>query len=301
MYPATLIGSARARRNCINRGGLCTREGYTLIELMFVVFIIALVLSIAMPSLMPAMLSSQLEGSARHLANYGRSVIAYSALNHEPVTVRVDLANGEYYCLKWSEEDLAIQSGLQSAGLSGIEGKNDMGLTRDPNKQADGLSTGTGSEMTIQELMSVGTPEDLEFQRDEVQYELDQIFQRSLIAQARNVPTESVVSDVDPLLQKEFSLTLEGKEEQREEVQDALIEHGYLPPDIVIESILLNGQEVSEGPIDIEVTPIGLSQSVSFFLRGAKDEYYTVQWDPITGGAHLMRGKEAGYAEPALQ
>lgn len=266
---------------------------------MFVTFVIALALSIAMPSLLPAMLSSQLEGSARHLANYGRSVVAYSALNHEPVTVRIDLANGEYYCLNWSEEDLAIRSGMESAGLSGIEGKNSMGLTRDPNKQANGLSTGKTGQMTVQELLSQGTPEDLEFERDAVQYELDMVFHRSLIAQARNVPTQSLL-DVNPLLEQDFSLTLEGKQEQREEVQDALIGHSRVPDDVVIESILLGGEEIAEGVVDIEVTPIGLSQTVSFFLKSARGEYYTVQWDPITGGSHLIRGKEAGYAGPPL-
>ena len=275
-------------------------EGYTLVELMFVVFIIALMLSIAMPRLMPAMLSSQLEGAARHLANYGRSAIAYSALNHEPITVRFDLAKREYYCLKWSEDDLAINSGMESAGLSSIKGKEGIGLSKDPDKTADGLSTGQASEMTIQDIIATGTAEDLEAQRDEVQFELDNAFQRSLIAQARNVPHEDLQGKVDPLFEKDFSLTVEGKEEQRDEIQDSLLEHGYLPDEIAIESILLGNEEITEGTVDVEVTPIGLSQSVSFFLKGPKDEYYTVQWDPITGGAHLMRGKEMANAEPAF-
>jgi hypothetical protein len=186
---------------------------------------------------------------------------------------------------------------MESAGLSGIKGKDNIGLSRDPDKQADGLSTGENRELTLQELMTTGTAEDLEFQRDEVQAELDTIFQRSLMAQAKNVPTESLLNDVDPLLKKDFSLALEGKEEQREELQDSLLEHGHLPDDVVLESILLRGEEIAEGIVDIEVTPIGLNQSVSFFLRGARDEYFTVQWDPITGGAHVMRGKEMANAE----
>ena len=83
-------------------------------------------------------------------------------------------------------------------------------------------------------------------------------------------------------------------------MQDALLDHGYLPDEILIESVLLGGEEISEGTVDVEVTPIGLSQSVSFFLKGPKGEYYTVEWDPITGGAHLARGKEMANAEPGL-
>jgi len=275
--------------------------GYTLVELMFVVFIIALMLSIAMPRLMPAMLSTQLEGQARHLANYGRSAIAYSALHREPITVRFDLAKREYYCLRWSDAELGVASGMESAGLSGIEGKNSMSLTRDPGKQANGLSTGQpGAPMTIQELMTTGTADDLEYQRDDVLFELDTMFQRSLLAQARNVPHETVMGDVDPALKKKFSLATEDEEEQRDEIQDSLLEHGRFPEEVVLESVLLGGELISEGVVDIEIAPLGLGQTVSFILRGDKEEYYTVQWDPITGGAHLMRGKELANAEAGL-
>ncbi|MBM3290143.1 MAG: hypothetical protein FJY92_08340 [Candidatus Hydrogenedentes bacterium] len=290
-----------ARRDAGKRVSARRAAGYTLLELIFVVFIIVLMLSIAMPKLMPAMLSSQLEGQARHIANYGRSAIAYSALHREPVTVRFDLARREYYCLRWSEDELGLQSGMESAGLSGIEGKDRAGLSRDPNKQADGLSTGSpNSQMTIQDLMATGTADDLEYQRDEVLYELDSMYQRSLLAQARNVPQESLLNDVDPLLKKKFSLETREEEELREEIQDTLLEHARLPEEIVIESIMLGGELVSEGVVDIEIAPLGLSETVSFILRGDKDEYFTVQWDPITGGSHLLRGKELGNAEAGL-
>ncbi len=274
-------------------------RGYTLIELMFVVFILALLMSIAMPRLMPAMLSSQLEGSARHIANFGRSAVAYSAMNHEPITVRFDLANREYYSLRWADEQYGLESGMESAGLSGIEGKNRMGLTLSEDKQSNGLSTGTTGDLPIKDLIATGTAEDLEANREEVQYELDRSFERSLIAQARSVPQQSLL-DTDDMLEKDFSLSTEEDEEQREEVQDALLDHGYLPDEIVIESVMLSGELFSEGIVDIEITPIGLSESVAFILRGPKDEYFTVEWDPITGGAHMVRGKEIANVEPPL-
>ena len=274
-------------------------SGYTLIELMFVIFIIAMILSIAMPKLMPAMMSSQLEGQARHLANYGRSAIAYSALHREPITVRFDLANHQYYCLKWSEEDLALKSGMESAGLSGIDGKNNMGLTRDPNKQANGLSTNPSSQMSIQDVMDTGTAEDLEYQRDQVLYELDMMFRRSLVTQSENVPREDQLG-VNPMLQKKFSLATNDQQEQRDELQDSMLEHVALPEPIVVESVMLGGEVFSEGVVDVEIAPLGLSQTVSFVLKGERNEYLTVQWDPITGGAHMVRGKEMANAGPGF-
>ncbi|MCC6154360.1 MAG: prepilin-type N-terminal cleavage/methylation domain-containing protein [Candidatus Hydrogenedentes bacterium] len=279
----------------------CVRDdqGYTLIELMFVVFILALLMSISMPKLMPAMLSSQLEGAARHIANYGRSAVAYSATNHEPIAVRFDLVNREYYCLKWSEDQYGLASGMESAGLSGIEGKNNAGLTLPEDKQANGLNTGTNSDLSIRDLIATGTAEDLEANREEVQYELDRSFERSMIAQARSVPQQSLL-DTDDMLEKEFSLSTEEERDQREEVQDVLLEHGYLPDEIVIESVMISGELFSEGVVDIEITPIGLSEQVAFILKGPKDEYFTVEWDPITGGAHMVRGKEIANVEPAF-
>lgn len=275
------------------------RGGYTLLELMFVVFIIALMLSIAMPRLLPALLSSQLEGAARHLANYGRSAIAYSALNREPITVRIDLQKREYYSLKWMDEQIGLND-MKSAGLSGIEGKNSVGLSKIEGKKDAGLSVDPSNQMTIQDMIIEGDVESLEAQRDEVQLDLDMAFRRSLQAQAMNVPHETVRGDIDPIFKKDFKLTVDGEEEQRDEIADALLGHGYLPEEISIESVLLGGEQISEGTVDVEVTPIGLSQSVSFILKNTRDEYYTVQWDPITGGAHLARGKELANAEPGL-
>lgn len=255
-------------------------DGYTLLELMFVVFLIALMLAIAMPQLMPAFMFSQHEGAARRLANYGRSAIAYSAMHREPITVRFDLANGEYWCLRWNQD--ALDGSI-------------TGDFFDDDDDEKARTTGKETEMDIEELMAVGTVEEIEQQSVEVLHELNRAFQRSLEAQARNVPRDSILGEFDPLFDEQFSLDAKA-EEQREEISDSLLDHGRFPEDIRLESILLNGEEIFEGIVDIEVTPLGLNQSVSFFIKGPREQYYTVVWDPITGGAHLTQGKEASNA-----
>lgn len=256
--------------------------GYTLIELMFVVFLVALVLSIAMPQLMPALAFSQLEGSARHLANYGRSAVAYSALHRQPITVRFDLGAGEYWCLEW--DPLVLEG---EGNVTGDFFEDDD----DPSAK----SLGNENEMTLEELMATGAPEDLEAQSLDVLYELDMAFRRSLEAQAKNVPRETIMGERFELSDEEFRLN-EEQEAEREEVTDPLLNRSRFPEDVRIESVLLSGQLITEGVIDIEVTPLGLSQSVSFILLGPKEQYYTVVWDPITGGAHLVKGKDISSA-----
>ncbi|HRK34132.1 MAG TPA: prepilin-type N-terminal cleavage/methylation domain-containing protein [Candidatus Hydrogenedentes bacterium] len=260
-----------------------TQHGYTLIELMFVVFVIATVLAVALPQLMPAFLYSQHEGSARRLANYGRSAVAYSALHREPITVRFDLAKGEYWCLKWNPEDLMVGQGSVTGDF----------FEDDDDENA--RTTGKEAGVDIHELMAVGTAAELEQQSEEVLYELNLAFKRSLQARAKNVPRDTVDGRFEPLFDERFTLKSD-EELEREEISDPLIDHGKFPEDIVLESILVNGEEIFEGIVDIEITPLGLNQSVAFFIKGPRESYYTVVWDPITGGAHLTQGKEASNA-----
>jgi len=276
--PVAIAGDRRGARCAAGRA----RDGYTLIELVFVVFIIALVLSIAMPRFMPAMLYSQLEGSARHLANYGRSAVAYSAMNREPITVRFDLEKGEYWCLRYPLDEMALPSQPKINKM--FDDDKDKAATHEEK-----------TNINIQELVASGATQDITDASMDAMYQLDMAFRHSLEAQAKNVPHDGLLDEIGPLFEKEFTLDKEGKD-QREEVSDALLDHGKLPEGIVLDSILLGGEELAKGPIDIEVTPLGLSQAVSFFLKGPDNQYYTVAWDPITGGAHLAPGKEAGNA-----
>lgn len=71
-----------------------------------------------------------------------------------------------------------------------------------------------------------------------------------------------------------------------------LLERTLLPPEIAIESIRVGNTEYTEGRVEIEVSPVGISEFIVFILKDPSDEYVTVTWDPITGNSHLRRGKE---------
>jgi hypothetical protein len=58
-----------------------------------------------------------------------------------------------------------------------------------------------------------------------------------------------------------------------------------------IESVLVGTSKQGKGVVEIEVTPLGLNDPVEIYLKNESGDYYTVVWDPITGGARCQRGK----------
>jgi prepilin-type N-terminal cleavage/methylation domain-containing protein len=282
-YAMCLALPFRRPRHARGNGLPFCRAGFTLIELIFVIAIIGMILAVAIPRLMPAFLFSQLEGSARHVANYGRSAIAYAAMRHEDITIRFDLASGEYRALRWRDEyddffgdgDRPSQHNLSGGSFSSSRYENDELLMRG-----------------IEQVMALGNTGQASEEALRIQWQIDQSFRRSLKAQARNVKREGILSEIGPLFDKPFELDEESEEENREEVTDPLLDAVVLPQGIVIDSIVVQGLEYKEGVVDIEISPLGLSESVIIYLRNEGEEYYTVQWDPITGGAHIISGKE---------
>lgn len=263
------------RDNRVHRANARRRgpSGFTLIELVFVVGLIVVVLAIAMPRLMPVFAFSQLEGAARHLANYGRSVVAYSAFSQEPVTFRFDFATGEYFVLRWVEkEEESIFEG------------SDLAVENTPFE----LNAETALQLANQQGL---TPEDRAAQTSEFERQLDLAFRKSLEARAKNVPREGMLSEIDPLAEFDFSLD-EEEEEPREELVTSTLNRTPLPEGVSMKAIRVGGEEFSEGSVDVEITPVGLTEEVTFILQGSDGDTYSIAWDPITGGAHLSQGEE---------
>jgi hypothetical protein len=124
-----------------------------------------------------------------------------------------------------------------------------------------------------------------------MQWQIQQALQKSLEARAKNVPREGILDEIGPLFDEEFRLDDE-EDETREEIKTSLLERTAMPSGVVVERIWLGSTEYEKGTVDIEVSPMGLYETVLIHVRGEDDDYYTVTWDPITGGAHLVRGKE---------
>ena len=79
-----------------------------------------------------------------------------------------------------------------------------------------------------------------------------------------------------------------------QEIKTSLLLRTALPEDVIIESARIGNTDYSDGTFELDVYPLGLVEPAVFYLRRKDDEeeYFTVVWDPITGGARVRRGKE---------
>ena len=112
----------------------------------------------------------------------------------------------------------------------------------------------------------------------------------ALEAQAKAVPKEGILDEIGPLFDKEFTLDIDDEDDNREEIKTDLLSRAILPRDIRVERVSVGGQESTTGIVDVELTAMGLGQTVEFTLTNGKD-YYTVVWDAITGGARISKGE----------
>jgi prepilin-type N-terminal cleavage/methylation domain-containing protein len=246
------------------------KRGFTLIELVIVSGLILMILGLAMPALLPAFAFSELEGAARHVSNFGRSAAAYAGFNGEYITVKVDIDNGEY----WAIEVLDTTPTL-------FENEDE------PEEEID-------EEAALAALVSSQSSGDAEAISEEalqMEARFEKFFRRTVEAQAKNVHHDSrLFADVGPLFDEEFSLRDEDEDADRE-IQDALLRRTKLPEDVYFESVMVGTVKHETGVVEVEVSPLGLTDTVTFYLFRAPDRYYTVVWDPITGSTRLSRGK----------
>lgn len=237
---------------------------------MVVLGLIAVILAVSLPQLMPAILFSRLEGSARHLSGYGRSAMAHAALMQERITVRIDFEKQEYWTLRWKDPE---DGGLFEGGLF------DDSRTEEDRAQDRTLDLLAGGEGGV------------DAKAEELQRRFDRFAMMGLRSRSKHVRQEGVLSDIGPLFEKEFTLDTSDEEESLEEVRTTLLERTQMPEGVVIASVRLGSQEWVKGVVDIEITPTGLTDVAVFQVKDESDNYYTVEWDPITGGARIYEGR----------
>lgn len=250
-------------------------SGFTLIELGLVMFIITLVLALALPRFVPMVAFSELEGSARRIAGYGRSLVAHCAMVREPVTFRVDMDAGEYWSVRWlpeeEEGDLFDDKPLFDDEASGSRGRTRADAGSDAYLSPAEEEAARGEELALQ---------------------FDRFVKMAVEAKARNVPREGILDDLGPLFDKEFKLD-EDEEDSLEELKTDLLARGVLPEGVRFARIEVGVREFLSGSVEVDVTPLGLAEPVEFTLESARGDRYVVAWDAVTGGARIAQAPQA--------
>lgn len=273
-----------------------------MVELAIVITIVGVLAAIAAPQLMPAILMTRLEGGARHVAGFGRAATAYAALMRETITLKFDLDQQQYWAIRIkTRTDDFFEDDTNSEGAGTVapetSGKGASGKSRDGGGAdflsmlgvgaapagAGGMAGGVGGAVP-------GAPGGVMSDADFMRQRFDQFARMQMMSRAKQVKREGILDEIGPLFEKKFSLDDEESEEA--EVQDPLLARTDLPEGVVIETLWVGSAQHGKGAVDIEVSPLGLYEPVAFYLKNEDGDYFTVEWDPITGGAHVARGKQ---------
>lgn len=253
-----------------------------------VVFLIGIIAAVAVPQLFPIILFSTLEGTARHLAGFGRAITAQAALTQQEITVYFDLNEQQYYAvaLIYPEEDAALMEGEpepdQLAMFSEMRGGDQP---PSPEEISQMLADG--------QLDAFGEGFDPAMMDQQLNDKFARFAREATMRRAKNVKHDGgILEGVGDLFGDKFTLE-DAPEPEAREFTDPVLERTAIPGSVYLESVMIGGEAFSRGLVELPITPMGLDDEVRFFVRSEDREYFTVVWDPLSGGTDVMFGKVA--------
>jgi prepilin-type N-terminal cleavage/methylation domain-containing protein len=269
---------------------LHTRRGFTLIELMFVILLIAMIASVSVPRLLPLITLTEHQNEARHLVGFGRASMAHASMAHENIVVRIDLDNQRY----WVE--------MQPDVYEEPEGIEDDPYAEDDDWMPEDKSELRAASQTIlmgndvEQEFSDGDDQTkiLERQRENMGKEFSSMTLNSLFARAKRVRHED-----DDLFGRDELVEDDLYEDEYDgEPGTNPVDNDLLMPHVVIESVFIDSvyvgeEEYTKGIVDIELSPLGLETGVAMVLINEDSDVLVVQWDPLTGNAWFGEMKES--------
>ena len=294
------------------------QRGFTLIELMMVILLIGMIASVATPRLLPLLTITEHENEARRLVGYGRSAMAHAALTRKPIRVRIDLDRQEY----WAEEmpQLIRDPETESSGygaddddkfdddvpedeyelqettkkiLRDNEKKNpsftarDRDRDREEDNDEDELDSRYDDEEARQSV--------LDKQKEKMEERFRSMSDNSLYARALRVQHDDEWTDEDRFDLDEFRKDEEedlDDEDIPKPLNDPLLQAHRVIETVWIDTIYIGEEEYSKGVVDIELSPLGLENEVTFAVFNEENDLLMVYWDPLSGSAWYGRPVE---------
>ena len=260
------------------------RHGFTLIELMVVMVIIAMIAAVSVPYFLPVLIYSTHEGAARHLANYGRSAIAHTTLDKETITVIIDLDNQEYWSERLPQPDPEEDPEKEFLEDEQRFPEDDMDLYRQATEEL---------QRPEDERRDEEGDELLKEQTSRMASQFNSRARQALTARAQRVvhDRQGILQDIGDLFEEDFQLDKHGEKIIPEEITDPLLTRTRVPQGVYIEYVQLGDLQYTEGIVEIELTPLGLGSDVEFSLINEDGDVFVVTWDPVSGGATLTEGR----------
>ncbi|HUW60587.1 MAG TPA: type II secretion system protein [Candidatus Bathyarchaeia archaeon] len=263
--------------------------GFTLLEMVVVTALIGIVMAVALPQLMPAIVLSRGEGAARHLAGFGRTAMTQASLMRENITVKFNLDEQTYWAERLVRED---EEEFFKDQEEGKEGGKDQKSGKDKTGFMDLMgSSGLrqsqfGSTMGNSDDPAAAEAEAARMMRDR----FERYIRMQTEARARKLDKGSLFEDMGPLFEKKFDL--EDTESYVEEIKEPLLMRTALPRGVEIELVRVGSTDYGSGDVEIELSSLGLFEPILFHVKSEDEDYFTVVWDPLTGTVRFERGKK---------